>query len=190
MLAAAAPGAPRVVVARGALTDRAELIRANQENRAHHLPWVEPFTDDAGFDTWFARSLTSATLGLVARAADGRIAGVVNLNEIVMGPFQSCYLGYYGMAWCAGQGLMTEAVRLATRFAFDTLGLHRVEANIQPGNLRSIALARRLGFRHEGFSPRYLFIAGAWRDHERWALLADSLASGEAAARHSGEDNR
>jgi [ribosomal protein S5]-alanine N-acetyltransferase len=68
---------------------------------------------------------------------------------------------------------MTEAVRLATAHAFAALGLHRLEANIQPGNTRSIALVKRLGFRLEGFSPRYLFIDGEWRDHERWALLED-----------------
>lgn len=173
---------PRITLARAIQADRADLIRANQESRAYHLPWVEPFTDDAGFDAWLARSLTGPHVGLIARAADGRIAGVVNLNEIVMGGFRSCYLGYYGMAWCAGQGLMTEAVRLATRFAFGAFGLHRVEANIQPDNLRSIALVRRLGFQREGFSPRYLRIGGKWRDHERWALLVDDPPSGEAAA--------
>ena len=68
---------------------------------------------------------------------------------------------------------MTEAVRLAAAHAFGVLGLHRLEANIQPGNLRSIALAKRLGFRLEEFSPCCLRIGGEWRDHERWALLAD-----------------
>ncbi len=165
---------PRITLARGALTDRAELIRANQDSRAHHLPWVEPFTDDAGFDAWFARALAGPHVGLVARETAGRrIVGVVNISDMVFGAFHSAYLGYYGMAWCAGQGLMTEAVGLAVRFAFDTLGLHRVEANIQPGNTRSIALVRRLGFTREGFSPRYLRIGDAWRDHERWARLAD-----------------
>lgn len=169
---------PRITLARGALTDRAELIRANQDSRAHHLPWVEPFIDDAGFDAWFARALTGPNVGLVAREITStRIVGVVNISDIVFGAFHSAYLGYYGMAWCAGQGLMTEAVGLAVRFAFDALGLHRVEANIQPGNTRSIALVRRLGFTREGFSPRYLHIAGDWRDHERWARLADQDGS-------------
>jgi ribosomal-protein-alanine N-acetyltransferase len=168
------PTPPRVTIARAAQSDRADLVHANQASRGHHLPWVEPFTDDAGFDAWFARSLTGPHVGLVAREAAGaRIVGVVNINEIVAGVFQSAYLGYYGMAWCAGRGLMTEAVGLAVRHAFDTLGLHRVEANIQPGNTRSITLVRRLGFTREGFSPRYLRVGGAWRDHERWARLAD-----------------
>lgn len=156
----------------------AELIRGNLESRAHHAPWVEPFADQAGFDAWFGRTLSGPNVALVAREADsGRIAGVVNLNEIVAGVFQSAYLGYYGMTELAGRGLMTEAVRLAVEYAFGPLGLHRLEANIQPGNARSIALVRRLGFRLEGFSPRYLRIGGAWRDHERWALLADDPPS-------------
>jgi ribosomal-protein-alanine N-acetyltransferase len=168
----------RVTIARGALTDRAELIRANQDSRAHHLPWAEPFTDDAGFDVWFGRSLAGPNVGLVAREiASTRVVGIVNISDIVLGAFRSAYLGYYGMAWCAGRGLMTEAVGLAARYAFDTLGLHRVEANIQPGNAPSMALVRRLGFTREGFSPRYLHIGGDWRDHERWARLADQDGS-------------
>ncbi len=57
--------------------------------------------------------------------------------------------------------------------AFGELGLHRLEANIQPDNAASIALVRKPGFRLEGYSPRYLKIAGRWRDHERWAILAE-----------------
>ncbi len=63
---------------------------------------------------------------------------------------------------------------------FGELGLHRVEANIQPGNLRSIRLARRLGFEREGFSPAYLMVGGEWRDHERWVLRAEGWAAQQA----------
>ena len=65
---------------------------------------------------------------------------------------------------------------------FGALGLHRVEANIQPGNAPSIALARGAGFRLEGFSPRYLLIGGQWRDHERYAITNDEHAAAKAAA--------
>ena len=72
-----------------------------------------------------------------------------------------------------GAGYMTEGFSLALRWVFGKLRLHRVEANIQPGNDVSRALVRRLGFRREGFSARYLKIGGRWRDHERWALVAE-----------------
>ena len=99
--------------------------------------------------------------------------GVVNFSQISRRNFLSAYLGFYGAVAHAGRGLMTQAVQLAVAHAFGELGLHRLEANIQPGNARSIALVRRVGFQKEGFSPRYLKIDGIWRDHERWALLAD-----------------
>ncbi|MEX6508178.1 GNAT family N-acetyltransferase [Jiella sp. M17.18] len=162
--------------------DAGDLIAANRDSRAHHRPFVEPFTDEAGFDAWFDGLVTGANVGLVARDAEsGRIVGVVNLSQIFLKGFRSAYLGYYGMRGFSGRGLMTEAVRLATRFAFDAVGLHRVEANIQPDNHRSIALVKRLGFRLEGFSPRYLMVGGAWRDHERWALLSDEVTAATEA---------
>ncbi len=167
------PGA-RVVLHRASRADRTELIRGNQESRAYHHPWAEPFTDEAGFDAWLARSLTGPHVQLVAReVTSGEVIGVVNFNEIVGGFFQSAYLGYYGMVRHAGSGLMTEAVGRAVCLAFGDLGLHRLEANVQPDNHRSLELIRRLGFRREGYSPRYLRIGGVWRDHERWAVLAD-----------------
>lgn len=72
---------------------------------------------------------------------------------------------------------MTEALQLASRYAFTEVGLHRLEANIQPPNRASIALVRRSGFRKEGYSPQYLRIGGEWRDHERWALLSSDLSA-------------
>ena len=113
---------------------------------------------------------------LVVLRSSGALVGVINLNEIVRGVFRSAYLGYYAFPPHVGRGYMSEGLRLVLGRAFGELGLHRVEANIQPENTASLALVRRLGFRREGFSPRYLKIAGRWRDHERWALLAEEWA--------------
>ena len=175
-----------MVLGRATVADARDLVRGNLDSRGHHRPWVEPFTDQAGFEAWLGRTLAGSNLGLVARepaaapaGGCGGVIGVVNLNEIVLGAFQSAYLGYWGMARLAGRGLMAEAVALACAHAFRDLGLHRVEANIQPDNARSIALVRRLGFRKEGFSPRYIRVGGQWRDHERWALLADEPAAAD-----------
>jgi [ribosomal protein S5]-alanine N-acetyltransferase len=89
------------------------------------------------------------------------------------GSFHSCYSGFYANAATAGQGLTRETLDLALRYAFETEALHRIEANVQPANAASLALVRRAGFRHEGFSPRYLQVDGQWRDHERFAITVE-----------------
>ncbi len=159
--------------------DGPALARAHLASRELHRPWVEPFTDLVGFERWFAPIRAGRKLSFLVEDA-GDLAGVVNLGEIVMGGFANAYMGYYAMAGTRRGGAMTTGVALVLRHAFSRAGLHRVEANIQPANARSIALVRRLGFRLEGFSPRYLRIGGEWRDHERWAILADEFDAGLA----------
>ena len=164
----------RVTVAAVREADGAELIAANLASIALHAEWVVPPRDTATFLVYARGCDGERRVGLIARErASGRIVGVVNFSDIVRGALQGAYLGYYAVAGGTGRGLMTEALSFAIGHAFGDLGLHRLEANIQPSNAASLALARRLGFRREGFSPRYLCIAGRWRDHERWALLSD-----------------
>lgn len=154
--------------------DCADLIAANHASTSYHAPWTSPFKDEEGFQSWFSQTVTGANIGLVARESGSNgVVGVLTLSQIVLGNFRSCFLGYYGMAAFAGQGLMTQALNATLAYAFDQVGLNRVEANIQPGNHRSIALVQRCGFEKEGFSKRYLKINGEWCDHERWARLAD-----------------
>lgn len=110
---------------------------------------------------------------LVCRVRDGAILGAMNINNIVRGVFDCAALGYWIGAPYARKGYTGDALQLAMHYAFDGLGLHRLEANIRPENEASIALVRRAGFREEGYSPRMLKIAGVWADHERWAILRD-----------------
>jgi ribosomal-protein-alanine N-acetyltransferase len=166
----------RSIIRPVAQSDAGELIAANRTSAELHRPWVHPFTDAVGFEAYFATLREDQKVGLLARKAEtGKAAGLFNLSQIARGNFQSAYLGFYGFSGQVGRGLMTEALRAVLDFAFGELGLHRIEANVQPGNARSIALLDRVGFRKEGFSPRYLSIYGAWRDHERWAILADEF---------------
>lgn len=150
--------------------DEAAFIAAARASHRLHQRWVQPPRDAEAFTRYLARFDHIAHHGFVVDL-DGQLAGVVNLSNIVMGAFCSGYLGYYAFAGFERRGLMTQGLNAVVRHAFTTLGLHRVEANIQPGNAASIALAQRCGFRLEGYSPRYLKIAGRWRDHERWARL-------------------
>ena len=104
---------------------------------------------------------------------DRSLAGVINVSEIVRGAFCSGYLGYYAFVPHEGKGYMSRGLATVLKDVFRVRGLHRVEANIQRGNDYSRILVQRHGFRLEGFSPRYLKIAGRWRDHERWALTIE-----------------
>ena len=154
--------------------DAQEFIRTMQRSRQLHHPWIQPPISEHGFDAYLQRMARQDHEGfLVCRSDNHAIAGVININNIVHGAFLSGSLGYYCAAIQAARGFMSEGLHQVVRIAFARMGLHRLEANIQPGNARSLALVRRLGFRREGFSPAYLYIDGAWRDHERWALVAD-----------------
>ncbi len=156
--------------------DAAEFIDAVRDSRPLHTPWLGlPDTPEL-FAAYLERAARDDQASFLIRHREcGSLVGVVNVNNIVRGGLQAGALGYGGFASHAGQGLMTRGMRAVLRSVFGDLGLHRVEANIQPGNTRSIGLVRRLGFEKEGFSRRYLKIGGEWRDHERWALLAEDL---------------
>lgn len=154
--------------------DGPALIAINQASTAHYADWVAPPNDAASYTRYLERATQpNMACMLICDLAHGQPMGAVNLSEIVRGALQGCFMGYYIAAAYARQGYASEALALALDYAFGPLKLHRIEANIQPSNIASCKLVRRLGFRQEGFSPRYLFIAGAWRDHERWAMLAE-----------------
>src|SRR5690606_36662143 len=143
-------------------------------SRELHAGLVEPpsTTDEYGAYLRRARSASQESFFVITEDGD-RLVGVVNVNEIVLYSLRSASLGYYAFVPLAGRGMMREGLRRVIGCCFEEFRLHRLEANIQPHNERSIGLVAGLGFTLEGLSRRYLKIGGRWRDHQRWALLAE-----------------
>jgi ribosomal-protein-alanine N-acetyltransferase len=156
-----------------------EFVRRVRASRSLHRPWAHPPETPEGFRELLANAAApTEALFLIVGAEEGAIAGYARLSQIFLGGFRSAYLGYAAFSGFEGRGYMTAGLRLVLREAFGPIGLHRVEANVQPGNERSIALVERLGFRREGYSSRYLKIGGRWRDHVRFAILAEEFTPG------------
>ena len=155
--------------------DRDEFLALNRRSASFNRGLASPPTTQDEFDTFILRNKRpDGACFLVCRTQDNAIMGSIALSQIARGNFHSAYLGYQIGAEFAGHGYMTEAIQLMLRYAFVDLKLHRLEANIQPRNAASIALVKRAGFVREGYSPRYLKICGRWRDHERWAIVAEN----------------
>lgn len=163
-------GAAAVTVAPIVAADEEAFVAAVRASRSLHHPWIDLADSHERFLAVLERLQREDQEAYLLRHTCGALVGYVSVSNIVRGAFQSAYLGYGAFAGHEGRGLMTEGLRSVIDIAFGELRLHRVEANVQPDNERSLALVRRLGFTKEGFSPRYLMIDGAWRDHERWAL--------------------
>ena len=156
--------------------DRTAFIAAAHRSRDLHHPWTTAPDSVDAFDAYLRRSRRRSQSCLLVCRDDGPLLGVYNLGEIVRGVFQSAYLGYYAFEPHAGNGWMRRAMPLVLRHAFDQLGLHRLQANVQPENTASRALLESTGWREEGFAPRYLHIDGTWRDHVMYAITAEEVA--------------
>ncbi|HMC53293.1 MAG TPA: GNAT family protein [Acidimicrobiales bacterium] len=102
-----------------------------------------------------------------------RLRGEINLNALQRGPFQNAYVGYWIDEEVAGRGYTPEAVVLVFRFAFEDLGLHRLQVSIIPRNQPSRRVAEKLALRDEGTAARYLEINGVWEDHVRYAITSE-----------------
>ena len=155
-------------------SDEKEFVALMQRSEALHYPWISPPTSPNLFKLYLQRLATPDHEGFaICRSKDSRITGVVNINNIVQGSFLSASLGYYAGIDYHGQGYMQEGLMQVIQLATQTLGLHRLEANIQPENKRSQQLVERCGFVREGYSKDFLYINGAWRDHVRWCYIAE-----------------
>ncbi|MFI9103169.1 GNAT family N-acetyltransferase [Streptomyces fildesensis] len=166
---------PRVAVRHVCRRDYEELEALGRESSEMSQRWLSARDSTAeSFEAYLQRFEQPTHEGFVICLRDtDEIVGGININNIVRSTIQSGTLGYRAYASTTGRGYMTEGLTLVIQFAFGTLELHRLEANIQPENTPSLNLVERLGFRREGYSADFQFINGAWRDHERWAITTE-----------------
>ncbi|MFC5906816.1 GNAT family N-acetyltransferase [Streptacidiphilus monticola] len=155
----------------------ADLYRAAVTRSREHIGEWNPYEPEGLPDLVHRQGETLRTF-LILDREDGGLVGSCNVANIVRGRFCNGALGYTSYVPYAGTGRMTEGLQLVVDTCFRArerggLGLHRLEINVRPENKRSLAMVERLGFRHEGFSPRMLFLDNAWRDHERFALTVE-----------------
>ena len=162
-----------VTLEKPSIRRQAEFLEAARRSVKLHGRWVKPPSTVEEYRQFLQRARSTNRLSHFVCNPAGDLVGVININEVVRGAFDSGYLGFYAFVPHAGRGLMQAGLGLVIENAFRDYGLHRLEANVQPENVRSEAVVRSLGFRLEGHSPRYLRIAGRWRDHDRWALTVE-----------------
>ena len=160
-----------------AASDQDEFVALARASVGLHHPWYTMPTTPEDFRAYLARFSQPSTEGFLVCVRDGEaLAGLVTIDSIIRGRFQSASLSYAAFTPAAGRGYMSEGLALVVRHAFTELRLHRLEASIQPANHASLRLVRRQGFRREGYSPGMLFVDGAWWDHERWAIIREMTA--------------
>lgn len=161
-----------VVLRDVAIDDAAALADAYTRNRSHLEQW-EPARPDDFFteaaqkrvvDLQLAEADAGRGVFLVLASGDD-VVGRLNLSDVVRGAFRCGNLGYWTDASLAGRGLMTRAVMALVDHARDELGLHRLQAGTLPHNRASQTVLARAGFERFGYAPRYMHIAGEWRDH-------------------------
>src|SRR5271157_1343716 len=144
----------RVFLSKTGAHCESKILEAVRRSEGLHRPWVFPPRSHEEYESYLERVRSGRTIGfLVCCKSDEGLAGVINVSEPVMGVFRRAYLGFCGFAGLEGQGYMTEGLSLVLGYAFEGLGFHRPEANIQPTDHTSIALVGRLGFRKEAGRP-------------------------------------
>lgn len=135
------------------------LSRASFRRRQRHV--IAEWHEDSGYSFF------------IFRREDDRLLGGVTLSNLRRGIAQAASLGYWTGAPHARQGYMSAALQALLPFAFERLGLHRIEAACLPHNAASRRLLERTGFNEEGLARRYLRINGTWQDHVLYAVLRD-----------------
>jgi ribosomal-protein-alanine N-acetyltransferase len=167
------------------LADPEAVLDFYRRNESHLRPTDPPHPEDFYSHGFWQKKVEDSTeefqkdsavrFVLCPKTNLEKIVGSCNLSQISRGPFQACYLGYALDGDFVGQGLMSEALRAVTAFAFEKMELHRIMANFRTENIRSRKVLEGLNFREEGIARKYLFIDGDWRDHVLMSLTNEDF---------------
>jgi [ribosomal protein S5]-alanine N-acetyltransferase len=167
------PGTNVRLAVRGLVgSDEPAFVSLARTSLPFHRPWIKLPTDSNAFEQYLSKFDNEISFGFVV-CKEESIVGFISLSGIERDPYQRGRLGYGVFEQYANMGYMSFGLKQVVRLGFDELGLHRLEADIQPGNEPSRRLVRRNGFTCEGISRRFIRIDGEWMDHERWALTVD-----------------
>ncbi|MBN1880035.1 GNAT family N-acetyltransferase [bacterium] len=162
------------------INDAGLLLDYEMRNREFLLPWLPErapdfYTLDSIKDLISSQKdeieKRKALYFYIIPKSENKIIGIIGFSNIVYGPFQSCFLAYRLDCHELNRGYATEALRHAVMFLFSEYHLHRIEANVMPGNNPSKHVLQKLGFEYEGMSRKYLKINGIWEDHEHYVIL-------------------
>lgn len=154
------------------VADAPALAALYSANRDFLAPF-DPIRPDDFYTVEGQRARLARSIGTYAILDGDEVAGTLGISNVVLGAFRSANLGYWVDSARNGRGLASRAVAGAIEIAFGELGLHRLEAAALVGNIASQRVLEKNGFERIGLAPRYLLIAGAWRDHVLYQRLAD-----------------
>lgn len=177
----------RLILRRPVLADFRDWTVLRAISRDFLVPWEPSWPDDALSVAAYRRRLRQLATEwrndqgygfFIFRREGDQLLGGVNLSHLRRGVAQTASVGYWMGEAHANQGAMSEAMLALLPYAFDRLGLHRVEAACLPTNKPSRALLAKLGFREEGYAVRYLKINGTWQDHVLHSLLVEDFKRG------------
>ncbi|RJQ81915.1 GNAT family N-acetyltransferase [Amycolatopsis panacis] len=170
------------------LRDAADWSRVRLRDRGHLEQWeptgIGQWSDRNAFWSW--PSQWAALRGLARRGqclpftitVDGKFAGQITVGNVIRAALRSAWIGYWVSSEIVRGGVATAAVALVTDHAFDSAGLHRLEATVRPENNASLRVLSKAGYRQEGLFERYLDVAGDWRDHLCFAVTKEETGDG------------
>lgn len=151
------------------------VVTASRDELGKYMSWPRDMKEleharrfiRIGREAWLSER--TVRLGIFERQT-GTLLGNVELDNVNLRRGQA-ELGYWVRSDCTRRGIASEAARPMLAYAFETLGLHKVRADVAVGNFASARVLEKLGFSREGTLREDRPIGSEWVDHWRYGML-------------------